>query len=48
MLVLRQIDPVGVHERARHRIVHRIYTSRVRFVTNFLSIAMVLHFSTMS
>ena len=29
MLVLRQIDPASVRERARHRIIRRVYTSRV-------------------
>ena len=31
MLVLRQIDPVGVRERARRRIIRRVYTSKVSF-----------------
>ena len=31
MLVLTQIDPGGVRKRVRHRIVRRVYTSRVRF-----------------
>ena len=31
MLILRQIDPVGVRERARHRIIRRVYTGKVSF-----------------